>query len=521
MTQDAYNSMASNYNNLPVDKQVEFTQSLSAQYGANMANAIVKTFTPNMDAYNDYLKLAQTIFPEGQKVVGMDTNYDSQPQMEMPMGAPANFDESVDPAMLAQMQAQQEGMDDPSMMAPPNPTAVETPTVEDTAIMDAVNDTILELQAMGPQAAAMTISNLQSKVGEDKSFSEGLTIIYNEKDTDFSQNLAKLVSKYYKNLNLMRRSGVSDFSEVQSADLYEYNCFKRPSDFSLLRTTSKIACQLRDFSDELEGQAPSMIANVTNAIDQGQVEALAYKLEDLYDRLPSEGARDYMMTKLMSLLQSPDPNASIDMAELVPESLGGAGEELPPETVEGEGEEGEAPAENPDPTQAEIDAQLSNSDQVNALIEKYKSLNNDAEKAAMRAAMEAHPGIGPRVAEYVVRKAEGQEFSEEGDVPAPEASLGEIADPSYGEPDLGMMGVEVMDEKLEASNPQSIKDETFKAGSLDDLASVIDGDEFADELPAPEGTDNPIVSSPDTESSCTPSPEAVNAEIDGSLADIY
>ena len=526
-TQDAYNAMATNYNNLTPDKQGQFVQDLGSEYGAETANAIVKTFTPNMDAYNDYLRITESLFPENQPLtdnvagpVSVATNYNIDsinneggspaPQMAQP----ANFNEGACPVCGSNpcvCQAQQ-----PQAA----PAYVDNGTsIEDSMIIQSVDNMIRELQAMPPEAASQVIAQFQAKVDEDQSFSEGLTLIYNEKGSkDFSRDLSNLVARYYRNLNSMRRDGYSDFSETQAYDLYEYNCMRVPSDFSLLRTTAKIACQIKDFSDDLDTQAPRMMSNVMSAIDQGQAQNLAHNLDELYDALPSEEAKQYMMTKLMSLIQNPDPNASMDMAELVPENLGGTGEPLP------EGEGAEPQAENPDPTEAEIDAQLSNSDQVKALIEKYKSLNNDAERAAMKAAMENHPGIGPQVAEYVVKKAEGQEFSEEAlpegqvasgnagtqDVPPTAPSLEEMASDNFGEPDLGMTGVEVMDEKLETNDPANVKDTTFNTGSLEGLASVVDGDIFADELAAPEGSNSPSVKTDDFVAPA-PSPVEVGA----------
>ena len=498
-SKETYRNIVTNYLNFSEEDQQAAVDNLAQDYGAETAEELVKTFTPNLDGYYDYLKIVDSIYPENAEVTSMVSNYDTSnfSESEVPVEVPAEAAPEVEVEVC------------PNCGQPVDQCQCIAASEEDLRIMNSVEEVINQLRALPPEQAQQVIAEFTASIG-DQSFSEALIEIYNDDDPygDFSHNMGILVANYYHNLSALNQAGHQDFSEDQLNDVTEYDTFKVPSDFSILKTINKITHEMMDFAENVDNTTPEMMQNVKSAVDDSATQALANQIKEMYDTLPSEDAKQIFVAKIQNYLDDPNSPATVDMSEFLPTEEDFAmlknfdsGEPVP-----------EAQA-----TEAEMKPQL-NTDTVQALVKKYRDYiekGDTTAAAGMKGAL--IDAYGEAIAEQIIAQAEGRSFSEDKSVAEPEV-------PAEINPEAGLdflngdSDIEILDEKIDSNDNSNVKDSTFQTGSLDEFISAVDGDEFADEVAAPS---TPTEVTQVNELSASPSDvEMINAQVNQGEAPI-
>lgn len=372
------------YINLGEEEQSKFLDQMTAANGQDFTDAFIKFVQTG-----DYAQFSEEV--DGPVNMEQATN-----TVELPVGQVVEGGTTM-----------AEGYDrNPAQIqtsAAMNGTNVSFDSYNAAPIQVAVERMGEEYRAMVPEKREALMDKVEASKGEE--FSESLKMALSNRN--FCQAVGRETQVFFDQLrrdfsiSKNKRqfiSNVSDFSEHIGSDLVDYATGRKVRSFSVLEAAGYVAMTARrDFSE--------------NGV-------LGEALQELADGDISPTAAETMAENL-------EATAAPSVVDGIVDAAG-----------RDQNDEEYLSAEDPVETSAVLREKEQGNDALIAVVEKYKNLETPEAKAAMKEKMEEV--LGSDLAEYVVSRAEGAEFSEdtsEDDVDAAEAKaeapLAEAPIPDY------------------------------------------------------------------------------------------
>ena len=262
--------------------------------------------------------------------------------------------------------------------------------VEHAPIYEAVKGMADQYALATPDTQEEMIEQMKDSKGEE--FSETVKLIFADRDfceyvaretQSFYDTLAKNFSEDNKKSDVITRLG--DFSQSVSNGLLDYISHGRPGNGAILESMALIgATALRNFSET------SDLADAIQTLGEGEVskDAADTVAENIVKHKDNDS--DNLEEKVATAAQNKETDEGADPSD-----------EGTPASTES------APEEDPDV----IREREQNNQLLDAVIEKYKGLQTQEAKNAMIEGMKQV--LDPSLVEYILRRANGEDFSED------------------------------------------------------------------------------------------------------------
>ena len=268
-----------------------------------------------------------------------------------------------------------------------------------------------EFTAMAPEAKASMVEKLEK--AEGKEFAEAVVIAFS--DRDFCQYVAKETQDFFdtlaynfsqaKDKKSMMGNVSKNFSEGVSSAMVDYTLGKMPRNFSVLEAVGLISAVARKNFSENGELADALQELSDGALTPPEAENMATNVEatapEAVKPLEEAGAVDDAVETMVASTPASVPTGETnpDMSQRNFDAGAGVGgapvandvSSIQPETVVREKEQ--------------------NNMLIDALVEKYKALQTEDAKSMLVA--DITQTMGEETANYVVARAQGEDFSEE------------------------------------------------------------------------------------------------------------